>query len=189
MSHKDSNGVICGGCPPECEDAKTPHVQAGLGEAETGCCAARFGHGRFDFDADGNCIQEATCCAGKDCADDEPAGCDAHAPKPHQVIEVEAPFIGGRFPEKVAEARARKVKAATDALNGLITNDPQEARGKARLVTAGLAFEGGPDNSGKVKARVMVLERRVNPNNPDPEFHHVTPTAAEIAAVKAALAA
>lgn len=192
MTHKDSNGAVCGGCPPTCEDAKVPHVSAGATRAETGCCAMRFGHGRFDFDANGNVTKEPVCCAGKDCADPEPAGCDAHAPKPSQVVEVEAPFTGGRFPEKVAEARAKKVQAAMDKQNGLDlipeSARAEAARGKARLVLAGATFEVNDAGNGKVKARVMAVERRVNPFNPDPEFHHIQPTAAEVGAVRAALA-
>lgn len=194
MSHKDSNGIVCGGCPPTCEAAKIPHVPAGLNEAMAGCCGLRFGHGAFCFDADGNCTQEMTCCAGKDCADLEPASCDAHAPKPNQVVEVEAPFVGGRFPQKVAEAKMKKkVQHAVDKANGLdlIPEDKraETARGKARLISAGLTLEVDDKGSGKARARVMAVKKVVNPHNPDPEFHHVVPTAAEVAAVRAALGA
>lgn len=180
IPHKDSSGQECRGCGPECEQAKLPHVPAGLDTAVTGCCAMRFGHGAFVFDDAGNCIQEACCCAGKECGDETPQDCDAHAPKPYQVVEVRAPFVGGRFAEKKAGALLKKVRALS----------ARDAEGKPtgpRVADAGLTFEVDDRGNGQVIARITALEKRVNPNNPDLEWHHVQPTKAEVAAVQAAL--
>jgi hypothetical protein len=66
----------------------------------------------------------------------------------------------------------------------------RDARGhptKDRVSDARLSFEIDQKNHGLVIATVTALERRMNPYNPDPEWHHVAPNAAEVAAVRSAL--
>lgn len=179
--HRSSDGTPCSGCGPECDSAGRPTVPAGLRHAITGCCAMQFPHGRFVFDAAGNCVQEATCCAGKECGNDAPENCSAHQPtKPEHVVEVRAPFIGGRWPHKKVQGILARltVRAGAEAQGGTSGD---------RIWDARLTFKVDHKNTGEVAATVTALEKRINPHNHDPEWHHVAPSSDELARVRDAL--
>lgn len=175
-SHKKSDGTVCPGC--DCDQSKLTHIIAGI--AHTGCCGMRFAHGTYEFDANGNVVKEPTCCAGKDCKDETPQDCDAHAPneKKGHVVEVKAKFDGGKFPEKKAEALANKLRALSARDNKGTPTGNRVSDAVLVTVDAG---------KGEAVARVYALKKVKNPNNPDPEWHHVAPTKAEVDAVKNAL--
>lgn len=190
ISHSRSNGQACSGCPDTCEDRNIPIVINGI-ECR-GCCAMRGGpHGTFAFDADGNVTQEPRCCAGYDHATKmcDPDQCGGHGGKPEWAVKVRGPKVTrDALGQKRAEARANKVGAALDALNGVT----DRANEHAAIVAKGKVFRGGLrlDDTGELEAEVVVMEKRVNPHNPEAggvEWHHRAPSASERAQVEASL--
>lgn len=189
MGHKKSDGTICTGCPPTCSDKDNSCVIGGV--AFTGCCGMTLPHGPMTFDEDGNVTNTPLCCAGFDHATEacNPDKCGGHGGKPEWSLKVRDTSIAGlpvQFAKAKIEAKTRKVNATFDSLNG-VTDSADE---HATILKNGKVFRGGlrrNEETGEAEAEAVVMEKVINPYNPDPEWHHRDFTSAERVKVRAAL--
>lgn len=214
MNHKNSAGAVCAGCPPDCPDIGQSIIVGGV--EVKGCCAMRRGpHGTYAFDTNGNVSQEPRCCASfSHTTGQNYVACGGHGGKPEWVEKVAGAALPPDNPGVRAQAKAKKVADSLDNLNGVTApltalratpafkamNAAEQDAAVAKsirdtFVTNGKFFGGGTtvDESTKVPvAEVVVLEKRVNPNNPEVggvEWHHRDLTAAERAQVAASMRA
>lgn len=105
--------------------------------------------------------------------------------------------IARQLAERRIAAVANKTATALDALNGFTRKGmPDDTAAEHAVISlAGKVFRGGlrwNEDTGEIEAEVVVMEKRVNPHNPEAggvEWHHRDLTAAERARVGVALRA
>lgn len=195
MDHKKSDGTVCGGCHNSCS-VKDSNVCIVGGVSFTGCCGMTLPHGPMTFDDDGNVINTSLCCAGfnhetRTC---DPSDCGAHSGKPEWSLKVSDASIAGlpaQFAKAKIEAKTRKVKEALDSLNHLTVDEANDSAAEhTKILKNGKVFRGGlrfNEDKGEMEAEAVVMEKVINPHNPDPEWHHRDFTSAEKVKVRAAL--
>lgn len=194
IDHKKSDGTPCAGCPPTCTNMNNSCVIGGV--SFTGCCGMTLPHGPMTFDNDGNVTNTSLCCAGFDHATGkcDPSDCGGHGGKPEWSLKVRDMSIAGLpavFAKAKIEAKTRKVKEAIDSLNDLTADEANDSTAEhAKILKNGKVFRGGlrrNEETGEVEAEAVVMEKVINPHNPDPEWHHRDFTSAEKVKVRAAL--
>lgn len=102
--------------------------------------------------------------------------------------------IPRQLAERKVMALVNKTGAALDSLNGFVRTDDSTAADEHAVVSlAGKVFRGGlrwNEDTGDVEAEVVVMEKRVNPHNPEAggaEWHHRDLMAVERTEVAASL--